>query len=340
MIRSAVLCCALLAAGAVAEPVRFALDAPHARSVHLAGEMTDWEAGKRAMTRGPDGRWSLTLDLAPGQWVYKFVVDGQWIADPKAGRDADGRGGEHSFVFVGEGDWQPLPPGPPRSRIETHALPSAALGGSRKTHVILPPGFAQGDALPVLLLLHGGDMDADQWLRTGHIQHYVDRLRARGELQPLVLVLPSGGPEPYTGASEQHLMQELLPWLKAHYGLEPGRAQLGVAGMSMGARGALHLAQAHPQRFGFAYGLSGSFHGPQIEAIHGWPRGTPLALRCGREDFVFPRHQALVRALQRTDIRFEHQDEPGGHTWHYWSRTSSDMLRWIDRQFSALRAQR
>lgn len=312
-----------------AAPVTFSLHAPAARSVHLAGEMTDWDRSPRALTRGPEGLWTLTLDLAPGQWVYKFVVDGQWQADPGAPGDADGRGGVHSFVFVGEGDW--TPPSGARSRVETTELPSALLGGARKTHVILPPGFQKGDALPVLLLLHGGDMDADQWLRTGHVQHYLDNLRARGEIQAFVTVLPSAGPLPYTGTSEAHLMQELLPWLQQRYGLDTKR--LGVAGMSMGARGALHLAQAHPTRFAFAYGLSGSFHPPQIAAIGAWPKGKPLALRCGREDFVFPRHLALVEALTQAGVPFEHQEEPGAHSWHYWSQTLPDMLRWIGAQW-------
>lgn len=221
---------------AAGETVRFKLDAPAARSVYLAGEMSDWESGKRAMTRDASGRWSLELDLAPGQWLYKLIVDGHWIADPgHADRDADGRGGEHSFVFV--------------------------------------------------------------------------------------------------GASEQHLMRELLPWLAERYALRPGPQQLGVAGMSMGARGALHLVQTYPDRFAFAYGLSASFHAEQIRGVGGWPRGKALALRCGREDFVFPRHQALVQALQDAGIAFEQTDEPGGHTWNYWSRSSSAMLRWVSAQF-------
>ena len=326
----------LLASTAAAEPVAFQLHAPQARQVFLAGEMTDWDKGKRAMEKAADGRWTLRLDLAPGQWVYKFVVDGQWMADPAhADRDADGRGGEHSFVFVGQGDWQEPPAGTPRSRIETSQVPSKALGGARKTHVILPPGFQPGEALPVLLLLHGGDMDADQWLRTGRIERYVDTLRARAALRRMVLVLPSGGPLPYVGASEEHLMQEVLPWLSERYGLRPSRQQLGVAGMSMGARGALHLAQSYPERFAFAYGLSGSYKPDQVRRAALWPKDVALALRCGREDFVFPSHWALVQSLQGAGVRFAHLEEPGAHTWHYWSHTTSAMLAWVDQQFEA-----
>ena len=30
------------------------------------------------------GTWETTVELAPGRYQYKFVVDGQWIPDPLA----------------------------------------------------------------------------------------------------------------------------------------------------------------------------------------------------------------------------------------------------------------
>ncbi len=58
-----------------------------------------------------------------------------------------------------------------------------------------------------------------------------------------------------------------------------------------------------------------------------------LALRCGTEDFVYPRHVGMVQALQRTGVRLVHTDEPGAHTWHYWSHTTAAMLRWVATQW-------
>jgi hypothetical protein len=103
---AALLVLLLIASLARADTVQFALHAPRARQVFLAGEMTDWDKGKQAMTRDADGVWRLSVTLAPGQWIYKFVVDGRWVHDPGTSEhDADGRGGQHSFVFVGEGPW-------------------------------------------------------------------------------------------------------------------------------------------------------------------------------------------------------------------------------------------
>ena len=87
-----------------AAPASFSIAAPDAGQVFLAGEMTDWDAGKVAMQRDENGTWHTALDLEPGQWLYKFVVDGQWVQDPATpDHDADGQGGQHSFMFVGDG---------------------------------------------------------------------------------------------------------------------------------------------------------------------------------------------------------------------------------------------
>ena len=36
------------------------------------------------MKQKEDGYWEALLALAPGQYQYKFVVDGQWLHDPAA----------------------------------------------------------------------------------------------------------------------------------------------------------------------------------------------------------------------------------------------------------------
>jgi 1,4-alpha-glucan branching enzyme len=36
------------------------------------------------MRRDSSGYWETTVDLAPGRYQYKFVVDGEWIPDPLA----------------------------------------------------------------------------------------------------------------------------------------------------------------------------------------------------------------------------------------------------------------
>lgn len=322
----------LFAAAARADPVTFALSAPQARQVFLAGEMTGWDAHKRAMARGADGIWRLRLDLAPGQWLYKFIVDGRWQHDPATpDHDADGQGGQHSFVFVGEGPWTPLASG--AGRVETQQVPSAAFGQAVKVNVYLPAGFERGQALPVLWLLHGGGMDADQWFRTGHVERYADRLIASGRVRPFVIVMPSSNGRRYDGPAERFIVDELPAWLQARYGLAPTRAQSAIAGMSLGGYGAVKLPLAAPQRWGHAHALAGWYPDELIAEVKragGLP--VELVLRCGTEDDLLPGNRALLAALPR---RPDYREDPGGHSFHYWSQVTEEMLTGVDAFFRA-----
>ena len=321
---------------AQADPITFSLAAPQAREVFLAGEMTDWDAGKRAMRRDAAGVWRVTLDLEPGQWLYKFVVDGHWMADPAtADHDADGRGGQHSFLFVGDdGPWA-VRPGQPRGEVRVHRVESKALGQSMAVNVYLPPGYRPGEELPVLWLLHGGDMDADQWFKTAHIERYLDRLLAARAVHPFVIVMPSAGQPAYDGASDRFLSAELPEWLAATYGLHPEKGRAALAGMSAGGYGTVALAIRHPGQYGFGYALSGWYPPALLKDVADAPLlPSRLVLRCGREDDLLGMNQALAQVLRRRGAAFDYAEEPGGHSFHLWSRQTVEMLTAVDAYFN------
>lgn len=62
--------------------VSFTLDAPQATEVILMGDFNQWNPQKHPMKRGSDGKWQKSVMLAPGQYQYKFLVDGIWRRDP------------------------------------------------------------------------------------------------------------------------------------------------------------------------------------------------------------------------------------------------------------------
>lgn len=62
--------------------IEFFLVAPDARSVKLAADFTDWGKFPIDMIRTENGIWSFTLPLAPGRYLYRFLVDGEWRDDP------------------------------------------------------------------------------------------------------------------------------------------------------------------------------------------------------------------------------------------------------------------
>ena len=52
--------------------------------VALSGDFNGWSPDASPMERDEDGHWYTTVALAPGRYEYKFVVDREWIPDPRA----------------------------------------------------------------------------------------------------------------------------------------------------------------------------------------------------------------------------------------------------------------
>lgn len=63
--------------------ITFTIDAPSAAEVILVGDFNGWDTSKHLMKPGKNGSWTRTVMLAPGHHEYKFVVDGEWITDPR-----------------------------------------------------------------------------------------------------------------------------------------------------------------------------------------------------------------------------------------------------------------
>jgi pullulanase-type alpha-1,6-glucosidase len=137
-----ILAAGLAATAARADEVTFTFEPPEDlastfESVSLRGSFNAW--GETAMERQDDGTWTLTLTLDPGEYEYKFFINGEWPqdmstwlqggpVDPNAhGYTDDGHGGQNAIVIVGEGAAAPreeFEPAPPRedghARIHYH----------------------------------------------------------------------------------------------------------------------------------------------------------------------------------------------------------------------------
>lgn len=66
------------------QAVTFTVHAEKGKSVYLAGEFNQWDpAGRKMSYKARTGVYSTTIQLAPGVYQYKFVIDGAWCADPE-----------------------------------------------------------------------------------------------------------------------------------------------------------------------------------------------------------------------------------------------------------------
>ena len=79
----------------------FSFNAPDALSVQLVGDFTHWQKSPINLRKQSDGTWGTSVELAPGTYHYRFLVDGQWRDDPECTlRVANPFGSENSVRTV------------------------------------------------------------------------------------------------------------------------------------------------------------------------------------------------------------------------------------------------
>ena len=90
------------AADARAVYVQFVYIAPYASTVSVAGDFNEW-SNEGSPLRDPDGdgTWTGYIPLTRGLHKYMFVVDGEWVTDPRAERHVeDGFGNRNALISV------------------------------------------------------------------------------------------------------------------------------------------------------------------------------------------------------------------------------------------------
>ncbi|MFA6450786.1 MAG: glycogen-binding domain-containing protein [bacterium] len=78
----------------------FTLHAPHARSVEVVGDFNNWEIGKYPMKKDANGIWAKAVVVKPGEYHYKYMVDGEWWLDPEKETAANPYGTENNVLVV------------------------------------------------------------------------------------------------------------------------------------------------------------------------------------------------------------------------------------------------
>ena len=80
--------------------IRLQFRAPEARRVCVAGSFNDWQPDTAPMQPQADGLWTIELELPPGTYEYRLVVDGCcWCSDPNATNSVLNPFGDYNAVL-------------------------------------------------------------------------------------------------------------------------------------------------------------------------------------------------------------------------------------------------
>lgn len=139
------------------------------------------------------------------------------------------------------------------SRIELADLPADFAPNGVPYAVLVPPGYDDGAAYPLCVLLHGGGGSRDN---LGALRPLFDNWWAAGVMPPMVIASASTGAMSYyldhpdgSARWETFIAENFPEYLRDKYNAGRNRAATFLAGISMGGYGALKIAFARPDQF-------------------------------------------------------------------------------------------
>ncbi|HEX9002478.1 MAG TPA: alpha/beta hydrolase-fold protein, partial [Blastocatellia bacterium] len=236
----------------------------------------------------------------------------------------------------------------PHGELRKVWYPSTTLGGERRLHIYVPPGYDNGKSkYPVFYLLHGGGDEDSGWSTIGRAGFIMDNLIAAKKAKPMIVVMPNGSlprppvtpgvpPDPAVNAALQdrftsELLKDVVPFVEKNYRVLPGNANRALAGLSMGGGQTMRVVATHPDQFAYV-GVWSMGVNPQATADFEKRNAAFLensakvnqqiklfAITCGEKDtLAFAGSKNLAEILKKRGIKHDLQITPGAHTWINW----------------------
>jgi para-nitrobenzyl esterase len=331
----------------------FQLKAPTAQSADV-----DITGKKFPMTRGSDGVWSVTTPpLVEGFHYYAFDADGVRMNDPGS-HTYFGMGMDASGIDIPEdGVSYYLAKDVPHGDVRIRTYHSKVTGQWRRCFVYTPPDYDANLSAryPVLYLQHGSGEDETGWIFQGHANLILDNLIAEKKAVPMIIVMDNGyasrpagpfGPPANQGgefsAFEDVMTKDVIPMIDATFRTIPDRDHRAMAGLSMGANQALHLATDHLDTFAYMAGFSGTMNGLSGDpldpatafngifkdgaAFNGKVKLLWLGMGTEEPDFFHKSIGAFRTMLDKAEIKYVYFSSPGtAHEWLTWRRDLNDF---------------
>ena len=272
---------------------RFKIKAPDADSVRVSLGLGG--RGGTLLTKGTDGFFTGTTEgpMDEGFHYYHLTVDGGVFNDPGA------------LNFYGSTRWESGIEIPahdqdfyalkdvPHGNVQQILFPSKSTSTQRRAFVYTPPGYEKDKSkkYPVLYLQHGWGEDETAWSNQGHANLIMDNLIAEGKTKPFIIVMTYGMTnelkwghmkdfkiEPF----QTVLVDELIPYVDAHFRTIADEGHRAMAGLSMGGMETHTITLNKPDVFSYYGLLSGGIYTP--EELQGKTKPKLIFISCGSKE--------------------------------------------------------
>jgi enterochelin esterase-like enzyme len=219
--------------------------------------------------------------------------------------------------------------------------------------VYLPPGYSYADTqrYPTVYMLHGAGGNYIEW-SDSFLPQQLDSMILRGEVQPMIVVMPDGGRRTYFANWDNgprysdYVAQDVVAEIDMRYRTVLSSGGRAIGGLSMGGLAALQIAMRNPNIFGIVGAHSPSIrvepdaelwfltgqnyleHDPIWLTKH-WPGLERLTfwVDVGDDDWWKPNIEELRTALVSANLNLTYREFSGTHEAEYWIAHVPDYLR-------------
>ena len=336
--------------------VTFRVEAPNATDVKISGDWMPaegWLPGSESMQKGEKGIWTYTTEpLDTELYSYTFLIDGFRTVDPNnvfIVRDVASI--MNIFVIEGvKGDLYKVND-VPHGSVARRWYDSPSLGRDRRITIYTPPGYENSSRkYPVLYLLHGAGGDEEAWITLGRTAQIMDNLIAKGEAEPMIVVMPNGNviqeAAPGEGSRGFYKPQFMVPntmdgqyeasfpdiikFVESSYRVKADKANRAIAGLSMGGFHSLHISRFYPNTFDYV-GLFSAAILPNQDVSHEVYHDIDGTLKrqkengyklywlgMGKTDFLYQSGVNYRAKLDSIGMEYVYRETDGGHIWKNW----------------------
>lgn len=342
--------------------VTLRLYAPKAERVMLFGDFANGSKSESmAMTRNDDGVWEYTSEpLASELYYYWFMVDGMnHVVDPANSYVMRDVGSQMNYFVIagGRGDLY-MPQNVPHGTM-SRIWAKVSDGRERRMTIYTPAGYESStERYPVLYLLHGMGGDEEAWAATGRVAEIMDNLIARGEAEPMIVVMTNGCTRhvsapgyshegmwaPYMSGSMDGSFETMFPsiveWVDSHYRTYKEAAKRAIAGLSMGGFHSMQISKENPEMFDYVGLFSAAiFRGDDGVTLYNdlevklerlFTGGIELYwIAIGKDDFLYEENLRYRELLDKRGYTYTYRESEDGHVWRNWRIYLSEFVTLI-----------
>lgn len=313
---------------------RFRISAPYADSVRVSLGLGG--RGGTLLTKGEDGFFTGTTEgpMDEGFHYYHLTVNGGIFNDPGA------------LNFYGSVRWESGIEIPahdqdfyalkdvPHGNVQQVLFPSKSTNTSRRAFVYTPPGYEKDKSkkYPVLYLQHGWGEDETAWSNQGHANLIMDNLIAEGKIKPFIIVMTYGMTNELKwghmkdfkiDSFQTVLVDELIPYVDAHFRTIADRSHRAMAGLSMGGMETHTITLNKPDVFGYYALLSGGIY--TTEELKDKTKPALIFISCGSKERPDGVKNAVTSLKEAGYNAVSYVSENTAHEFLTWRRSLHEL---------------